>query len=300
MQLSKEITKKIIKHLIKSEDYRDEIFSLLDANFFDYINSFIIECAKHKKENSQCDWYLENFILNNSNSDNICIYAGLNKKSIFNKIGSATKEIILNESVSHYKYLSSLLDSPNDSIFNMRVSFEGEDIVFTERETLLILNSLAVKRAAISGGLWSTAGKKAEKPLMEILCKLYGVPTNHYDKRYPNKKNIKNGDYEREIDFYLISSKKQEFRCEVKLMGKGNPESADAIFARQSKVFVADTLSDTNKAQCDDLGVYWIELRQVDGYKKFKHVLEMLDVPHTEFNGNLDDVIDILIDECVL
>ena len=36
-------------------------------------------------------------------------------------------------------------------------------------------------------------------------------------------------------------------------MGKGNPESADAIIARNTNVFVADTLSTQNKNQCDEL-----------------------------------------------
>ena len=49
----------------------------------------------------------------------------------------------------------------------------------------------------------------------------------------------------REVDFYLINDDKF-YRCEVKLMGKGNPESADAIFARESSIFVADKLSDLN------------------------------------------------------
>ncbi|MBI5682045.1 MAG: CfrBI family restriction endonuclease [Deltaproteobacteria bacterium] len=32
-------------------------------------------------------------------------------------------------------------------------------------------------------------------------------------------------------------------------MGKCNPESADAVIARDSKVFIADKLSETNKRQ---------------------------------------------------
>ena len=35
-------------------------------------------------------------------------------------------------------------------------------------------------------------------------------------------------------------------------MGQGNPESADAIIARDSDLFVADTLSQQNKDQCDE------------------------------------------------
>ncbi|MDR2058457.1 MAG: hypothetical protein LBP83_09315 [Dysgonamonadaceae bacterium] len=46
---------------------------------------------------------------------------------------------------------------------------------------------------------------------------------------------------DREIDFYLLSNGK-EYLWEVKLMGKGDPESVDAIIVRNSNVFVANTL----------------------------------------------------------
>jgi len=72
-------------------------------------------------------------------------------------------------------------------------------------------------------------------------------------------------------------------------MGKGNPESADAIIARYSDVFVADTLSQQNKNQCDQLGVNWIALRDKDGYKKYSEILQKLNIPHTKYNGNLDN-----------
>jgi len=38
-------------------------------------------------------------------------------------------------------------------------------------------------------------------------------------------------------------------RTEVKLMGKGNPESADAIFAKEPTIFLANKLFDKNKMQ---------------------------------------------------
>ena len=83
----------------------------------------------------------------------------------------------------------------------------------------------------------------------------------------------------REVDFYLLNGNKQ-YRCEVKLMGKGNPESADAVIARDSSIFVADKLSEQNKTQLERLNVEWIELRSEDGFRKFKKVLETLGIPH--------------------
>ena len=65
-------------------------------------------------------------------------------------------------------------------------------------------------------------------------------------------------------------------------MGKGNPESADAVIARDSKVFVADKLSDTNKNQLDSLNIEWVELRNAKGYMRFRTVLNNLDIPYTK------------------
>ena len=63
-------------------------------------------------------------------------------------------------------------------------------------------------------------------------------------------------------------------------MGRGNPESADAVIARDSKVFVADKLSDTNKKQLTSLKVEWVELRNKKGFQRFEKVLSNLKIPH--------------------
>ncbi len=64
----------------------------------------------------------------------------------------------------------------------------------------------------------------------------------------------------------LIFNGKNQHKCEVKLMGRGNPESADAVIAKDSKVFVADKLSDTNKKQLNSREVEWVELRSTGGF----------------------------------
>jgi hypothetical protein len=117
-----------------------------------------------------------------------------------------------------------------------------------------------------------------EKPLMQTLCKLYDVPDNNYAIKIKGKL-AQDSDFEREVDFYLVEGKNQ-YKCEVKLMGRGNPESADPVIARDSKVFVADKLSETNKKQLDSLGVEWVELRNNKGFQRFEIVLSHLKIPH--------------------
>lgn len=159
-------------------------------------------------------------------------------------------------------------------------------------ESLIVINTLAVKRAALRGGLWSTTGKKAEKYLMLTLCKMYQVREQYYNAEHFVKN--RNLDVDREVDFYLKNNG-NKYKCEVKLMGQGNPESADAIIARGSNVFIADTLSQQNKNQCDQIGVCWVACRDKEGYKRFKLVLDKYKIPYIDYNGNLEQDLPVIL-----
>lgn len=102
--------------------------------------------------------------------------------------------------------------------------------------------------------------------------------------------------FEREIDFYLINNG-NNYKCEVKLMGKGNPESADAVIARDSKVFIADKLSDLNKTQLNSLKVNWIELRCENGYQRFEKALENLGISYQKYEGDIDLRLEQIFEE---
>jgi len=39
-----------------------------------------------------------------------------------------------------------------------------------------------------------------------------------------------------------------------------------------------------------------VALRDKDGYKRFKLALEILGIPHTDYNGNLDEDLPIILD----
>ncbi|MBK8981562.1 MAG: CfrBI family restriction endonuclease [Ignavibacteria bacterium] len=125
---------------------------------------------------------------------------------------------------------------------------------------------------------------------METLCRLFNVPFESYVQQ-DNPLSF------REVDFYVLSADKKKLRTEVKLMGKGNPESADAIFAREPAIFLADKLSNKNKEQADNLGVQWIELRTDNGYKRFLEVLRALNVPHSEFDEDINERLDKILTE---
>ena len=300
MTLTDQVIRNIVARVIKSRDYRIEIVNLINAEFLQFAVDFFkqVVSAKLNSEDITIEWYKRVFMNEKFPSDDIAINSGLNKKTISNMYRSATKQIVIEASNEHfdslYHSIQSLVENEHDIDLTLTIKFKGVSVDLNVSESLIVINTLAVKRAALRGGLWSTAGKRAEKYLMLTLCKLYKVEEEYYNaEHFVRNREL---DVDREIDFYLKNNGK-EYKCEVKLMGQGNPESADAIIARQSDVFVADTLSQQNKNQCEQLGICWIACRDENGFKRFKLALDKFNIPYTNYSGNLDQDLPQVLNE---
>ncbi len=299
MTLTDQVTKNIIRKLLKGEDYRIEVVTLINAEFLQFAIDFFkkIIDAKLQSKSITADWYKDAFLNPNLTADEIAINSGLNKKTIHNMFNSATKEIVIDASNEHYDLLyqsiQSLVETESELDLTLTIKFKGVSVDLNVSESLIVINTLAVKRSALRGGLWSTAGKRVETPLMKTLCKLYNVPTENYKSLFVRDK-AKNVD--REIDFYFLKDG-AEYLCEVKLMGSGNPESADAVIARATNLFVADKLSDQNKNQLDNLDISWVEMRSENGFQRFKLALEKLGIPHSNLDKNFNNQLDNIFED---
>ncbi|MEW6608520.1 MAG: CfrBI family restriction endonuclease, partial [bacterium] len=182
MTLPESVAKNIIQKLIKGQDYRIEIVTLINAEFLQFAIDFFkrIVDAKLKSKNITVDWYKKEFLNPELSARDIAINSGLNKKTIHNMFNSSTKEIVIDASNEHYDTLyetiKNLVDTEPELDITLTIKFKGVSVDLNVSESLIIINTLAVKRAELRGGLWSTGGKRVEKPLMQTLCKLYGVP----------------------------------------------------------------------------------------------------------------------------
>lgn len=300
MTLKEQLLREIAIRVIKSQDYRIEIVNLINAEFLQFAIDFFkkIVAAKLNSETITIDWYKQAFLNDGLSADEIAINAGLNRKTIHNMYRTSTKQIVIEASNEHfeslYNCIKTLVENDNEVDLILTIKFQGVSVDLNVSESLIVINTLSVKRLALRGGAWSTAGKRAEKIIMLALCKLYQVAPEYYNAEH----FVKNRelDVDREIDFYLKNGQR-EFKCEVKLMGQGNPESADAIIARNSSLFVADTLSQQNKNQCDQLDVCWVACRDNEGYKRFKLALVKFGIPYVDYNGNLDEDLPKILDE---
>ena len=289
MTFGGKLTEHTISRLLSGEDYRDEIVNAINSLFFDFSIRFFREIveAKFSGHDINMRWYREHFIdAENITPDDAAVYAGLNKKTITNIYGTASREIVLNAARNNFEYLRALLselenDANNDLAITITISYNSIRVELSLTESLLVINALATKKLQIRGGAWSSIGKKTEKPLLDELCGRAGVPEENIDRR-PFRRD-RNLPYDRETDYRLISREGKVYRIEVKLMGKGNPESVDATIARDSDIFIADTLSEQNCAQLQARGIEYLTLRgNSNSLEDFIKILDKLSIPHRQ------------------
>lgn len=283
------VIKNIIRKLLSGQDFSSEVLAQIDVEFLDHVVDFFKQIVKAKlnEEALPIDWYKEEFLRTNSFfEEEIGIYPDISMITLSNN-----EQIVLNTILNHCDELSDAFNSFDlEDNFDMtiRIKFRGVGFGLELNESLMFFNTLALKRSVVRDQLWNETEKQVEKPLMVTLCALFQVPIKCFDQ-----KNLPES--ERESDFYLFDETGKDYPCEVKLMGKGNPESADAVFARGARVLVANKLSDTNKQQMDKDGIHWVELQTKDGYKRFEQVLKALSIPCKPFTGNLVEALEKIL-----
>ncbi len=285
MMFSDKVIDITVQKLIRGENHREYIINSINAEFLDFSIDFFKKIVLRKMSDDyiNLDWYKNNFIQSTDiDSQDIAIFAGTNKKTIYNIYGDAKKQTVIDASIKNFEYISGLItslkgDLKDDIAVTIKIEYKNIGVNLNLEESLIVINALATKKVALRGSTWSSIGKKIEKPLLIKLCQLCNVPDKNIDSSIFKQNNKKN--FDREVDFKLIGDNGEEYRIEVKLMGKGNPESADVIYARDTNIFIADTLSNQNKEQLKSNDIYFIELRNNSRIiEDFKSIITNLNI----------------------
>lgn len=283
------VINKTVNNLINGLDYREVVVNQINLQFLDFTVNFFkkIVDAKINTQNIDLEWYKENFICNEEMKPSECaICAGINNKTIKNIYGTTKKDIVLDVANTNFEYLSSVIKElekykEEEIAIEIKISYKQISVELSLTESLLVINALATKKLAIRGGAWSSIGKKVEKPLVDRLCQICNVPAKNIDNKTFKKDKSKK--FDREVDYKLISNNGKIYNVEVKLMGMGNPESADGAIARDSKIFIADTLSEQNKNELYAKGIKYLELKNNKNIiKDFKIILNDLNIPYSD------------------
>lgn len=288
--LTDQTIKNIVRNLLlRDRDYRLSVIDQASKEFLEYAVEFFKDIFHAKLCNQviDVDWYKKEIIGRGADSNSIATAAGINMKTIRNIYSTGRREVVIDAACENYEVVKNLIEKLTEEHkginIKLTIKFRQCSVDLDLNESLIVINALAVKRMAITGGKWSQVGKKAEAPLMLALCLLYSVPKKHYSLKRDGEQRLPGKNYEREADFFLKDKNGEEHRCEIKLMGKGNPESADSALARDAEVLIADTLSETVIEQINDKKIHWVHLRDEKGYRRFGDVLKSLDVPYVPY-----------------
>lgn len=310
--ISKEIIKDSVYLLLTGKDYRKATLRFIEREFFNYTLKFfkIIINKKLNKEKINIDlfstskiefpaytWYSRGLIDENYDKQEIANHSGLNLKTINNLHNSSKKEIVLDASREHLNELIELIEDltkeENSLNIELTLTYNDVSIKLDLNETLIVINALAVARSTIRGGAYSSIGFQIEKPLMLTLCKILKVPSQYYE----NPDEILNSN--RQIDFFFKKNRKI-INCEIKLMGKGNPESFDAALARDTHIFIANKISDKGKEEMKKNNVYYLEFRDNNNLiEDFAKILDAFEIPFEKFSGNYKQKIKEIIETLV-
>ena len=118
MTFGEEAVKSAVSKLLCGSDYRDEVINAVNAQFFDFTLKFFHEIvdAKFYGHDINLEWYREHFIDGDIPPEDAVIYAGLNRKTITNIYGTASREVMIDAARNNFAYLRDMLDElENDS-----------------------------------------------------------------------------------------------------------------------------------------------------------------------------------------
>ena len=274
----------------------DEINRVFLEEAIDFFTT-VAEAKLRGEDLSSADWYQDGMLDAGRGKAAVAAAAGLAIKSISNIRESTRKEVVVDESIRSYRSLRRTLDeliAAKDApslVLTIKIGPVGVDL--TIGESLIVVNALAARHEAIRGGAWSTIGKALEVPLMEALCLMFEADGKCW-------RRAEYREFPHQIDFVLMSHGRQ-YLCEVKLMGKGNPESAKAAHAHNASLLVADRLSAQAKDSLTKNRIEWVAMAEPSGWKRFGEVLR-------EFNigsggprdlSERDEVLDRVLAEVV-
>lgn len=274
-------TENIIKQILNGQHYRPIVDSAKDLEFLEIIDNFFKQLARRKMRGQPLteEWYQEIFPF-----DDIAFHGeNLSTTSQVQIIHTplVSKNPILDSLKTYYDNLPPIFEISigrgNDVETEITIKLQSISIHLDLSEFSTITRILAAKRKRLNDEITN----QIERYLMLTLCKLFKVGEKNY--RLAGKTEQR-----REIDFVLIDTYANEYPCEIKLMGRGNPESADVIIARGTKIFIAETLLDLHRQQLTHLGVDWVALRSPNRLERFQDILDRRGIPFEPFTGDLD------------
>jgi len=305
------VVEQAVKSLLMGKDYREGVVHVIEDLFFNgcieffkrIVNKNSIEKQKRLDSLSVSEphkfskylWYLDLMLNPDLDKDEIANNAGLNMKTINNWYNTTRKEVVVSASNEHYfnvlDIIKEIIEENDEFNLELSVDFKSFNVKLDLIETLNVINALATKKAGIRGGAYSSIGQKIEKPLMITLSRILKVPKENYIRPADMEESV------RDIDFYYFKDD-IIINCEIKMMGKGNPESFDSALARNTNIYISNKISDLGKKELTKMDISWLELQNNDSIiNDFGKILQKFDIPFTPYEGDYRDILDEVLNK---
>ena len=154
---------------------------------------------------------------------------------------------------------SSRNNTPNIEI---KIKYQSKEITLTEKESLILLNTISAMKLTLQGGAWSEVGKKTEKRLLFAIFEMLKLDNESY-VLVPEEMKKSGIVGSREVDAIVFKNNdsKKLIRIELKLLGIGNPEIGDEALARGVELFLVDRMTSMMIEEGKKKGIRFIELR---------------------------------------
>ncbi len=271
---------KIIISVLKGKDYRPYVLATINKRFVDTVYSLLKTILEARKRNKSADWWADEFVNNLSISKKELLwFVGLNNKTVANMANTTARQVCIDlgkENINVMKMLINEIQKMHDGLpsIEIKLKYNKKEIILSEQESVLLLNTISSMKLTVQGGAWSEVGKKVEKKLLFTIFELLGIPPKNYilvSDEMKKKGFVGN----REIDGIILSDdQKKVIQIEFKLLGIGNPEIGDEALAREVGLFLVDRITTMMIAEGKKKGVNIIELRDPKALLKIAEYLK--------------------------
>ena len=270
---------KIIIAILKGKDHRPYVLQTINKRFIDTVFDLLKLIVEARNRNKKDSWWTDEFLDNtNLPKRELLWFGGLNNKTVANMANTTTRGVCVDLGKKNVEAINELIKELGNSDapkIEIKIKYKENEIILTEKESLVLLNTISAMKLTLQGGAWSEVGKKVEKRLLFAIFEMMNMDNNIYIL-VPEKMKSKGLVGNREIDAIIFKDKndKKLIRIELKLLGIGNPEIGDEALARGVELFLTDRMTSMMIEEGKKKGIKFIELRDSQALLKIYEYLK--------------------------
>jgi len=261
--------------IFQGKNHRRLVLQEAERRIFEEMGA-LFETALSSRYESE-EWWKQRLIRENLDKRQVVWFGGMNFKTIGNTFGSTRLELCREVCLENVDAISDLLKDLPEDFPTPKVTFlwKGQSVKLTERESFLLIRSVAAMVRTVGAGIWSEVGKQAGDKFLRTLFMKLGIPEGplsafsskglHYELNIEEKG--------RAIDAVIYHEGKTVLGIEFKILGAGNPEIVDEAISRlgEGDVFLVDAITPLMTRKTEERGIRVVLLK--DAYSELLKLL---------------------------